>query len=141
MLHCSNTAHSRGMPHPHKPVRVLIAGDSCQIHDHVALMRDASAITVVGRANTPQDAIKGILATYPDAVVRDVGLDGGAGLQVLRAVRHVAPNIVFVVFGNSASLGDRNCYLCEGADGFLDKSHEFDQLADAVAKAAQHATY
>lgn len=141
MLHCSNTAHSRGMPHPHKPVRVFIAEDSCQSRDRVALTLDAGAITVVGRAKTPQDSIEGILATYPDVVVLDVELDGGAGLQVLRAVRHVAPNIAFVVFGSSSSLGDRNCYLCEGADDFLDKSHEFDQLANAVAKAAQHATY
>ena len=140
MLHCSNTAHSRGMPHSDKPVRVFIAQDASRTRADVALTLDAcAALTVVGQAQTPQDSIEGILAAYPDVVVLDVELEGGSGLQVLRAVRHVAPNIAFVVLGNGSDPAYRNGYLCEGADDFLDKSHEFDQLAHAVAKAAQQA--
>ncbi len=104
-------------------------------------MLGASAITIVGQAETPQDSIDGILAAYPDVVVLDVQLEGGSGLQVLRAVRHVAPNIAFVVFSNSSGPNYRKCYLGEGAEDFLDKSHEFDQLAHAVVKASQHAAY
>lgn len=139
MLHCSNTAHSRGMPHPDKPVRVFIAQDSSRTR---ALTLDACAtITVVGQAQTPQDSIEGILAAYPDVVVLDVELEGGSGLQVLRTVRHVAPNIAFVVLGNGPGSAYRNSYLCEGANDVLDKRHEFDQLAHAVARATQHAAY
>lgn len=141
MLHRSNTVHSRGMPHPDKPVRVFIAQYSCRLRDRAVLKLDACAITVLGRAKTPPDSIEGILDTDPDVVVLDVELDGCVGLQVLRAVRHVAPNIAFVVFGNSLSLGQRNCYFCEGADDFLDQGHEFDQIAHAVARASQHAAY
>ncbi|MDQ3057895.1 MAG: response regulator [Pseudomonadota bacterium] len=129
------------MPHQNKPVRVFIADDSLLIRERVALMLGASAITIVGQAETPQDSIDGILAAYPDVVVLDVQLEGGSGLQVLRAVRHVAPNIAFVVFSNSSGPNYRKCYLGEGAEDFLDKSHEFDQLAHAVVKASQHAAY
>lgn len=129
------------MSHQNKPVRVFIADDSILIRDRIALMLGASAMTIVGQAQTPQESIDGILAAYPDVVVLDVQLEGGSGLQVLRAVRHVAPNIAFVVFSNSSSPSHRQCYLGEGAEDFLDKSHEFDQLAHAVVKASQHAAY
>jgi DNA-binding NarL/FixJ family response regulator len=129
------------MSDQNKPLRVFIADDSLLIRDRVALMLGASEMIIVGQAQTPQDCIDGILAAYPDVVVLDVQLDGGSGLQVLRAVRHVAPSIAFVIFSNSSDPSDRQCYLGEGAEDFLDKSHEFDQLAHAVVKASQHAVH
>lgn len=65
----------------------------------------------------------------------------GAGLLVLRAIRQVALNIAFVVFSNSSDPGYRKYYLDEGVENFLDKNHEFDQLAQAVMNASQHAAY
>ena len=98
-------------------------------------------MTIVGQAETPQDSIEGILAVYPDVVVLDVQLEGGSGLQVLRAIRHAAPDIAFVVFTNSSDPSYRKCYLGAGAENFLDKTHEFDQLAQAVVNASQHTQY
>ncbi len=129
------------MPHRNKSVSVFIADDSPAINERIALILDTSTITVVGQAKTPQDAIDGILAAYPNVVVLSAELDGGSGLQVLRAVRHVAPSIAFVVFGSNASPDERQSYLGEGAEDFLDKSDEFDQLAHAVVKASQHTAY
>ena len=122
-------------------VRVFIADDSSLIRERVASMLGASAMTIVGQAETPQDSIEGILAVYPDVVVLDVQLEGGSGLQVLRAIRHAAPGIAFVVFSNSSDPSYRKRYLGAGADGFLDKTHEFDQLAQAVFNASQHTDY
>lgn len=98
-------------------------------------------MTIVGQAETPQDAIDGILATRPDVVVLDVQFVGGSGLQVLRSVRRAAPGIAFVVFSNNSGLAYRKRYLGEGAVRFLDKSTEFDQLAQAVADASQQAAH
>jgi len=98
-------------------------------------------MTIVGQAETPQDSIEGILAVYPDVVVLDVQLEGGSGLQVLRAIRHAAPNIAFVVFSNSSDPIYRKRYLGAGAENFLDKTDQFDQLAQAVLSASQHTDY
>ena len=123
------------------PVRVFLADDSALIRSRVAtLLRvGVGEMAIVGQAETPQGSIDGILATVPDVVVLDVQLEGGSGLQVLRAVRQAAPEIAFVVFSNNAGPAYRKRYLREGAVRFLDKSTEFDQLARAVAKASQHA--
>lgn len=126
------------MPSRQAPLKVFIVDDSVLIRDRVAAMLEASAISVVGRAATPQDAIDGILAASPDVVVLDVQLDGGSGLQVLRAVRQAAPDIAFVVFSSNSGPAYRKRYFGEGAEAFLDKSTEFDQLVQTVAKASRY---
>ena len=121
----------------HAPVKVFLADDSALIRDRVAAILSTCAMNIVGQAETPQGSIDGILATQPDVVVLDVQLEGGSGLQVLRAVRQTAPGIAFVVFSNNSGPAYRKRYLVEGAARFLDKSTEFDQLARAVAKASR----
>ena len=64
----------------------------------------------------------------------DVQLEGGNGLEVLRAVRAAAPDIAFIVFSNNSGPAYRKRYLAAGALEFLDKSTEFGQLAAAVAR-------
>lgn len=119
-----------------RPLKVFHADDSALIRERVAGLLDGTLMAVVGHAETPQYAIDGILAIHPDVVVLDVQLEGGSGLQVLRAVRHVAPDIAFVVFSNHSDPAYRKRYLDEGAQAFLDKSTEFDQLARVVTQAS-----
>lgn len=120
------------------PVKVFLADDSAMIRDRVAAMLATRAMDVVGEAETPQASIEGILAAQPDVVVLDVQLEGGTGLQVLRAVREQEPGIAFVVFSNNAGPAYRKRYLGEGAERFLDKTTEFDQLVTAVELASHH---
>jgi two-component system response regulator DesR len=115
-------------------LKVFLADDSGPIRARVAGMLSPSA-TIVGESETPQGCIAGILSTHPDVVVLDVQLEGGQGIDVLRAVRSAEPRIAFVVFSNNSGAGYRKRYLSAGATRFLDKSTEFDQLAAAVQAA------
>ncbi|MGZ5786937.1 MAG: response regulator [Ramlibacter sp.] len=126
---------------PSRNVNVYLADDSEPIRSRVAAMLNACAMNIVGQADTPQACIDGILATQPDVVVLDVQLEGGQGLEVLRAVRPVAPRIAFVVFSNNSGPAYRKRYLAAGAVGFLDKTAEFDQLARAVSQAPQQISH
>jgi DNA-binding NarL/FixJ family response regulator len=121
-------------------VKVFLADDSAMIRERVAAMLAARDMNVVGEAETPEQSIEGILAAQPDVVVLDVQLEGGTGLQVLRTVREADPRIAFVVFSNNAGPAYRKRYLSEGAEQFLDKTTEFDQLVAAVAHAS-HLTH
>lgn len=120
------------------PVKVFLADDSAPIRDRVAAMLETGDIAVVGQAGTPQASIDGILATSPDVVVLDVQLEGGQGLEVLRAIRQAAPIVAFVVFSSNSGPAYRKRYAAEGATAFLDKSTEFDQLVQAVKSASEH---
>lgn len=132
--------HSRAMSPAASP-RVFLADDSDLIRSRVALLLGENAMQVVGEGTTPQACIDGILSSHPEVVVLDVQLEGGTGLQVLRAVREAAPDIAFVVFSNNAASAYRKRYLGEGATSFLDKSSDFEQLPSAVAHAGNPATH
>jgi DNA-binding NarL/FixJ family response regulator len=117
-------------------LKVYLADDSASIRQRVGAMLAAQAVTVVGEGETPERCIAGILHAHPDVVVLDCQLEGGSGLEVLKAVRRQAPGIAFVVLSNNSAPAYRKRYLAAGAARFLDKSSEFDQLAAAVASAA-----
>jgi DNA-binding NarL/FixJ family response regulator len=136
MAAATRNGDSDGMSSHAAPLKVFLADDSAPIRARVAGLLAGPALQVVGEAETPQACIAGILATHPDVVVLDVQLDGGQGLEVLRAVRGAAPDIAFVVFSNNAGPAYRKRYLGAGAARFLDKSAEFDQLAGAVSAAS-----
>jgi len=122
-------------------MKVFLAEDSPAIVDRLHVLFGEASMEVVGAAATPDGAIDSILALHPDVVVLDVQLDGGTGLQVLRAVRSADPSVAFVVFSNNATSVYRKRYLREGAARFLDKSSEFDQLPAAVASASHRTVH
>ena len=127
--------------HRAAPLKVFLADDSAAIRERIAQLLSARAMDIVGEAETPQGCIAGILATHPDVVVLDVQLEGGTGLEVLREVRQAEPGIAFVVFSNNSHPAYRKRYLGHGAAQFLDKSAEFDQLAQAVAHACSRTVH
>lgn len=116
-------------------LKVFLAEDSAPIRERLHGVFARAHMDVVGEAATPEGAIDQILALQPDVVVLDVQLEGGSGMQVLKAVRSADPKVAFVVFSNNATSGYRNRFLKEGASDFLDKSTELDQLPQAVATA------
>jgi DNA-binding NarL/FixJ family response regulator len=122
---------------PDGSIKVFLADDSAQIRERVNSLLATARMDVIGEAATPQSCIEGILGSHPDVVVLDVQLEGGTGLQVLKAVRSADPGVAFVVFSNNSGPAYRKRYLGEGAVRFLDKSTEFDQLAQAVATAGR----
>jgi DNA-binding NarL/FixJ family response regulator len=123
------------MPSP-ASLKVFLADDSMPIRVRIAGMLATPDVAIVGQGTTPQECIDGILSTQPDVVVLDVQLEGGQGLEVLRAVRSAQPQIAFVVFSNNSGPAYRKRYLGAGAARFLDKSTEFDQLPAAVGAAS-----
>jgi len=126
------------MPQSNINLKVFLADDSAAIRERVAAILAAGQMTIVGQAETPQGSIDGILSAQPDVVVLDVQLEGGTGLEVLRAVREADPKIAFVVFSNNSAPAYRKRYIGAGATQFLDKSTEFDQLVPAVRNASLH---
>lgn len=123
------------------PVKVFLAEDSAPIRQRVAANLAHQGMTVVGEGDTPSACIAGILSSQPDVVVLDIHLEGGTGLQVLRAVRGRDAHPAFVVFSNTAGPAYRRRYLAEGASAFVDKNSELEQLALAVQAASHHAVH
>lgn len=119
------------------PTGVFIVDDSASIRVRLAEMLGRMAgVTVVGEASCAPEAVAGILRTHPDSVLLDLNLMGHTGLDVLRAVRPKAPEIVFVVLTNHSEPQYRRACAQAGAQFFLDKSTEIERVREVIAQIA-----
>lgn len=84
------------------------------------------------KPQTSHAAIEGILRTRPDAVILDIHLIGGSGIEVLRKIRPREPGIVFIVLTNDPEPQYRKVCMQAGANYFLDKSNEFEKVRSVV---------
>ena len=113
---------------------VFIVEDSAPIRTRLGeLLGEIDGVEVVGEAESPTDAIAGILSTSANWVVLDFQLVGGTGVDVLRAVRPKAPQINFIVLTNHPSAQYRRTCIDSGAGWFFDKSTEFGKIKDVIA--------
>ncbi|MEO8346331.1 MAG: response regulator [Betaproteobacteria bacterium] len=112
---------------------VFIVEDSPSIRDRLVEMLGALDVELVGDAETPDDAIAGILRTRPVYVVLDYQLNGGTAVDVLRVVHPQAPTTIFIVLTNHANPQYRRICLDAGASYFFDKSLEFGKVRDVIA--------
>jgi DNA-binding NarL/FixJ family response regulator len=113
---------------------VYLVEDSAPIRALVAeMLSRLPQVRVAGEAADVDGAIAGIRATRPDAVVLDLHLKGGNGIDVLRAIHAEAPQIVFIVLTNHPTPQHRRLCLEAGARHFLDKSNEFTRVNEIVA--------
>lgn len=98
-----------------------------------AMLATIPGASAAGHAEGAQEAIRRILEERPDAVVLDIHLKEGSGLEVLRSVRQAAPGIAVFVLTNYPEESYRRIATQLGALGFFDKSSEFALLKDALA--------
>jgi DNA-binding NarL/FixJ family response regulator len=119
--------------------RVFIVEDSAPIRSRlVELLGEIDGVSVVGEAQTPDEAVAGIRLTQPHCVVLDLQLIGGTGIDVLRAVHSVSPEIAFVVLTANPTAQYRRACVQAGAGWFLDKSTEFGKLKGVVIECLGH---
>jgi DNA-binding NarL/FixJ family response regulator len=110
-------------------IRVFIADDSLIVREHLVTMLDElTGLEIVGQAENVAEAINGILERQPDVVLLDIRLTGGSGIDVLQTILRDEPVPVVIILTNYPYSAYRQKYLQAGADFFLDKSTEFDQI-------------
>jgi len=110
-------------------MRVFIVDDSRAVVERLAdLLTEIREVELVGRASNPAAAIRSILQANPDAVILDLQMPGGTGLDVLRAIRQRHPSPRVLVCTNYPYPQYREECMAAGADYFLDKSAEFEKI-------------
>ena len=119
-------------------MRVFIVDDCSVIVERLTLLlEDVPGVELVGHAADVPQAIQRLLETTPDVLVLDLHLLGGTGLDVLRALRPVRPDIHVLIFTNHSHDEYRQECLTAGAEYFLDKSAEFEKLPGILRELAQ----
>jgi DNA-binding NarL/FixJ family response regulator len=123
------------------PLKVYLVEDSTLLRDRLikSLSRLAS-VEIVGSSATEQDAIIELASVRCDALVLDMQLQDGSGLNVLRAVRRSDTpehHTLVIMLTNYASSIYRTRCLEAGADFFLDKAHDTERVEEILSAAAE----
>jgi DNA-binding NarL/FixJ family response regulator len=110
-------------------MRVFIADDSSLVVERLAgLLDEVSGVEFVGHAADVKQAVDDILELKPDALILDLHMPGGSGLDVLRALRSLHLELPVIICTNYSDSEYRDECLSAGANFFLDKSTEFEKI-------------
>jgi DNA-binding NarL/FixJ family response regulator len=116
-------------------IKVFIADDSRIVQEHLVTMFDELAeVEIVGQAETVAEAISAIGKLRPDVVILDIRMPDGSGIDVLQTIKQDDPAPAVIVLTNYPYPAYRQKCLQAGADFFLDKSTEFDQIPELIAR-------
>jgi len=117
------------------PYKVFLVEDSPAIRETLAHSLESSGLlTIVGHAETADDACQALETTPADAVIVDLHLRQGTGFDLLTRIKGAPAlaHLVKIVLTNYAAKTFRDRCMALGADHFFDKSLEFDQVIDVL---------
>lgn len=96
----------------------------------------AHTYDIVGEASDVESAVAGIPQAEPDVVLLDVHMPGGGGVEVLRRLLPQHSGVRFLALSVSDAPDDVIAVIRAGARGYVTKSIDAADLADAIARVA-----
>lgn len=102
----------------------------------VGLLEDMNGISVVGQAENGEQALQVIAATQPDLVLMDLNMPVMDGISALRAIRAQDLPVRVLMLTISQDDADLMDAIRTGADGYLLKNTEPDDLQKAILRVA-----
>jgi DNA-binding NarL/FixJ family response regulator len=129
---------------PDRPLRVFLVEDSAVLRERLSESLAAlHGVQVVGTSDSERSAIDELSQMQCDAVVLDLQLKRGNGINVLKAIRQAesaAHHTVVIVLTNYAFSLYRHRCLQAGADYFLDKARDYERLPQVLGAVAESRT-
>jgi DNA-binding NarL/FixJ family response regulator len=123
-------------------VRVMVVDDHPIWRDAAARTLSEAGYSVVGTAGNGAQALRIAAATRPNVVLLDLNLPDMPGAQVTRQLLAALPGVRVLILSASGERQDVLDAVTAGANGYLLKSAESGELADAVrSTAAGHAVF
>lgn len=108
-------------------MKLVIVEDSELIRTQlVHLFTEQPRFSVIGTATEENEAVSLITSTSPDAVLLDLSLAPGSGVQVLKRIREAGCGARVLILTNNTGQALRQACQQLGANGFFDKTNEFE---------------
>lgn len=119
-------------------MNVAIADDSVLLRERIkALLNELDFVRIVGEAENTLAAKTLLETTEMDVFILDIRMPGGTGFDVLKIIKEKYPWIRTIILSNydHEQYKERGQEL--GADFFINKINDFEQVADAVKSIAE----
>lgn len=114
-------------------MRLLIIDDSDLISQKLKeLLQDLENLDIIGIASNGYEGIEMYWRYKPEIVILDIRLPKVNGIEVLQNIRKVKSQAKIIVLTNYNNLHFKEVCLAEGADYFLDKSTEFENVYEII---------
>jgi len=114
-------------------MKCLIVDDSKLMQDRILeVAQKISGIKIVGQAKNSMEAYQMFNEYNPDLVILDIRLPGENGIQILEKIKKANDSVKVIVLTNYPYSQYRKKCIELGADFFLHKSEEFDQLPSVM---------
>lgn len=106
-----------------------------------ALVNDLPGFTVVGDHGDARQAIEEIDRCHPDLVLLDITMPGLSGIDAIAGIRDVHPGVRILMLSHHEGETFVEQSLKAGADGYLSKDSESDELALAMSAVLRGQAY
>jgi DNA-binding NarL/FixJ family response regulator len=120
-------------------IRVLIADDMALHRELLGrLLERQPDITVVGEADSPEEAVSATAELSPDVVLVDLRMprhDPQGGIRAIRLITDRHPNVKVLALTESDDETDVRAAALAGANGYIVKSVKAAKIAEAVRSA------
>jgi DNA-binding NarL/FixJ family response regulator len=114
-------------------MRVLIADDSELIVQRLtAMLAHVRGVEIVDQVGTVEETRQAMRRFRPDAVILDMQMPGGSGIDVLESMKKERLVSTVIVLTNHPYAPYRKKCLQIGAKFFLDKSNEFEKVGEVL---------
>jgi len=119
-------------------MKVFVVEDSAIVRGRIiSLIADNPKIEIAGFSGRPVEAMRLIRELSPDFVILDIRLEGGSGIDLLKIIKSELPETAVLVLTNYPYPQYQNKCRALGAEYFLDKSKDFDKIAEILARQAR----
>jgi DNA-binding NarL/FixJ family response regulator len=123
------------------PVRVMIVDDHPVVRRGLrAFLETQPGMAVVGEAGDGQETLRVVATSEPHVILLDLHLPDGSGSELIPQIRQWNPAIKVLVLTGFAGRHEVVPAIQAGADGYLLKDTDPDQLADAIRELAEGRT-
>jgi DNA-binding NarL/FixJ family response regulator len=123
-------------------IKVLIADDHAIVRRGLRqILAETADIVVAGEAATAPEVLQAVRAERWDAVILDVSLPGGSGMDLLGDIRRDRPSLPVLILTVYSEDQYAVRAIRAGAAGFLTKEAAPERLVEAVRKIASGGRY
>ena len=114
-------------------VKVLLIEDHTMVRLGLSLVFDnTDEIELIGEADNGKKGVELALELVPDVVLMDIGLPELDGIQATSIIKKANPNIKILIFTSRESDDDVFDALSAGADGYIMKGANEQQMISAI---------
>jgi DNA-binding NarL/FixJ family response regulator len=114
-------------------VQILIVDDSAIVRLRLAeMVQSVEHVAVVGQAQGATQGITALRELRPDLVILDIQMPDGDGVAVLEAAKQLDPAPTVMMLTNYVDDYQRLRCRAAGADFFLDKSKQFEEIPNIL---------